>query len=113
MALIQYVGVGPDTSERIDGAVWGAAGPGATIRGWGSPLAAPTDQFLRLDSLARSLDILWDSLGAAYRDEWEDLGDTVGWMAGCRWFGEAGYFPISWVVVTTDDEGEEVETEAP
>jgi hypothetical protein len=61
-----------------------------------------------MDWLARNLDVVWDSLGSAERQSWEDAGDDEGWLAGCRWGGDYDFD----VPVTTDD-GIEVETVYP
>jgi len=56
--VASYKGSGPPlgTATRINGQVWSAPGPGATIRGWGYPTQAPSQHFSSYNAAARMLD---------------------------------------------------------
>lgn len=71
----------PQTSQRIDGQVWAAVGPGATIRGWTYPTMHPSRQFESLDEAARQLGYGWDGLSPEEQAAWQSkAGSWWQWM---------------------------------
>lgn len=88
MALYKGPGPGADAGLRIDGQVWSASGPGATVRGWAYPTMHRSAQFNSFDAAARTLDESWDALTPAQQVGWTALGAAGRIRLGCPW-----YFP--------------------
>jgi hypothetical protein len=90
MALYKARGLEPLSSVRIDGVVWSAPGPGATIRGWVYPTMAPSPRFLRFNSDARTMGEGWASLTATQRSTWVEWARVTWdwWYLLCwlRWY---------------------------
>jgi hypothetical protein len=97
MAIYKSAAGNPASAQRIDGAVWDAAGPGARIRGWGYPTFHASDQFKRFNSIVRVNDEAWSQCSAAEQAAWDQYGiDRKTWWAMIcglrrRWYN---YFPL-------------------
>lgn len=110
MALYKGQCTPPEEGVRIDGQVWSASGPGATIRGWSSPARSPSRWWERVDAQARLLDEIWSRMAAGDRVDWErfavdrpDLGvcpEDVGgfgrWSAKCLGAGSSAFMVLPW-----------------
>lgn len=73
----------PFTSQRIDGQVWSASGPGATIRGWVYPTMSPSAQFVRLNGMVIASPFQFASLSSA---------DQLAWAAFRRGWQPAAFY---------------------
>jgi len=81
--MARYKGSGPPTgvATRINGNVWSAPGPGATIRGWGYPTQAPSQQFSSYNAAARMLGQRFEDLPPQSVAAWTQwIHDWPDWM---------------------------------
>lgn len=72
MALYKPSEQSPDQAQRINGAVWDAAGPGARIRGWVYPMMTQSTRFDQVNSRILNLDAMTGELTPEQQQAWSE-----------------------------------------